>query len=47
MIENFKIFVTNEAFSAFFLGFFLDLFEMSFNLVIRGGDFLDQRLGLL
>ena len=36
MVENLKVFVANEAFSAFFLGFLLDLLRLSFNLVFQG-----------
>nr|POE87016.1 hypothetical protein CFP56_39393 [Quercus suber] len=46
MIENLKIFVTNEALNAFFLGFLLDLFGLSFNLFVQRDNFFDQRLSL-
>lgn len=44
MIENLKIFIMDETFSAFFLSFFLDLFGLSFNLIVEGDDFLNQGL---
>lgn len=44
MIENLKIFIMDETFSAFFVSFFLDLFGLSFNLIVQGDDFLNQGL---